>query len=323
MALDEEILAIRTSVALATGDRIVGVRISGADAFQAVDRACPLELTLQDGQMKASLLLDEEGVPFADIYVCRDDESYLLLAEGPTPGALEAYLKSTFPAGAEVSLERLDRTHRVLSLHGPYAWELLMGYLGPDVPGLPYMAVLRGEGSYCFRGGKTGEYGCDTVVPETEATRTEETLLNLGHGFSLACVGHEALDHCALENWFYKHSPGGPGWPHSPRAGSRMATFSKERLSRGRSLASAAYSGVAATSHRGAGGRSADGGRRNCLRSNNHRTCAECGVLASDPCHHRRRRARRALCGGRRVGVRRGTRRRAGSGPDHLAARCQ
>jgi glycine cleavage system aminomethyltransferase T len=203
MSIEQEITAIRTTTALATDIPVAAVRVSGVHAFEALDRACPLELTLQDGQMKPSLLLDERGLPFADVHVCRDDEIFFLLAEGPTPDELEAHLRAAFPARADVHLERLDRTHRAIGLHGPYAWELLAGALGPDVPGLPYLGLLRVDGVLCFRGGKTGEYGYDLLLPEDEADRAVAQIEELGRAFDLRRVGLEALEQCALENWFF------------------------------------------------------------------------------------------------------------------------
>jgi glycine cleavage system aminomethyltransferase T len=203
VTLDREIMAVRTSTALGDGEGLACVRVSGPDAFEAVDRVCPLELALQDAQMKPSLLLDERGLPFADLYVCRDDEAFFLLTEGPSPDELEAYLRAAFPAGAAVDLERLDRTHRALTLHGPYAWELLAGLLGPDVPGLPYLALLRAGDTLCFRGGKTGEYGYDLLVPEASAERTRADLEELGRAFDLVHASQAALDRCALESWFF------------------------------------------------------------------------------------------------------------------------
>jgi glycine cleavage system aminomethyltransferase T len=203
MALEHEILALRTATALVEADHVACVRVSGPAAFEAVDRVCPIELTLQDAQMKPSLLLTERGLPFADLLVCRDDESFFLLAEGPTPAELEAYLRAGFPPGAEVTIERLDETHRVLGLHGPYAWELCAAFLGPDLPGMPYLSLLRTEGVICFRSGKTGEYGYDLLVPAAEAAQARARIEELGRAFDLAHASLEALDQCALENWFF------------------------------------------------------------------------------------------------------------------------
>lgn len=202
MVPEHEIQALRTATALADGS-LVGVRVSGEGAFEAVDRVCPAELTLQDGQMRATLLLHEDGRPFADVYVCREEESFFLLAEGCTADELDGWLRRHGLGGKEAALERLDARYGALSLHGPFAWELLTAWLGPDAAGLPYLAFFRAGRSLCFRGGKTGEYGYDVFVPSGELAEARARLEDLGRGFGLVRVGQEALDQCALENGFF------------------------------------------------------------------------------------------------------------------------
>ena len=64
--------AIRNSVALAEEPELRCLHLTGAQAFDALDAVCPCDIFLRDGQMKHTLLLNDKGVPFADIYVCRE-----------------------------------------------------------------------------------------------------------------------------------------------------------------------------------------------------------------------------------------------------------
>jgi len=203
MALEREVNAIRSSVALSTLGHVAQVRLSGAGAFDTLDRLCSAELFLRDGQLLHSLLLSEDGRPFADIYVGRDDEELVLLSEGPSAEQLLAHLRSHAPAGAQVEFRDLSSTHELLGLNGPYAWELLGELEGPETIGLPYLAFFHLEGGTCFRAGKTGEYGYTLSVPRDTAPATRERLEELGASYDLATAGLAALDHCALENWFF------------------------------------------------------------------------------------------------------------------------
>ena len=200
---ESEILAIRTATALADGGHLACIRVSGEGAYEAVDRVCPTELILQDGQMRATLLLHDDARVFADVYVCREEDSFFLLAEGCTPDGLEAYLRGHGLGGPDAALERFDGTHAALSLHGPYAWELLTAWLGPDAAGLPYLAFFRCGGIVCFRGGKTGEFGYDVLVPRDELAAEVARLEDLGKSFGLRRVGLDAVDQCSLENGFF------------------------------------------------------------------------------------------------------------------------
>jgi glycine cleavage system aminomethyltransferase T len=135
--------------------------------------------------------------------VGRDDQRYLLSAEGPSGDALEQWLEQ-HAAGPELQLERLDRTHRLFSLHGPWAWELLSACLGPDVVGMPYLTLMRGGGGLiCLRTGKTGEYGYELLVPNEGFAALHEGLVQAGRDWELQRVSQGTLDHCALENWFF------------------------------------------------------------------------------------------------------------------------
>lgn len=200
---DAEIMAIRTGVAWTSDPPVVCLRVSGDDAFTAMDRACAADLLVRDGQVRPSVLLDEQGRVFADVYVGMDDDAYLLIAEGPTADHLADHVRACAPPGAKLSIEDLTASHAPLSVHGPYAWELIGELLGPDLIGLPYLYFYRTEGILCLRGGKTGEYGYDLFVPRERAAEIQGRLLEKGAAFDLAQVGLEALSQCSLENGFF------------------------------------------------------------------------------------------------------------------------
>ena len=203
MSLPEELLAIRTTTALCDASHVVTLRVGGASAFATLDRICPATLSLQDTQLRPTVLLREDGTVFADAYVARDDEHYFLICEGPSSAELEAWVR-THAAGSELELERLGGTHRMLSVHGPWAWEFLSTVLGPDVIGMPYLSFIRADGGVlCFRAGKTGEYGYELLIPNAEFESLRGELVKQGAKFELKNVSVEALDRCALENWFF------------------------------------------------------------------------------------------------------------------------
>jgi glycine cleavage system aminomethyltransferase T len=195
--------AIRNSVALSRMEHVGCLRISGEDAFDVLDRICPKDLYLRDGQMLHTLLLSERAFPLADLYVCRDDDDYILLAEGMGPGGIEDFVRNFAPGSPRIFFEDLSLSHALLSLNGPYAWEILGELLGPEVIGLPYLTFYRIGRFVCFRAGKTGEYGYDLLVPSGEAGAVEERLMEIGRAFDIGRAGLDALDQCAMENWFF------------------------------------------------------------------------------------------------------------------------
>jgi aminomethyltransferase len=202
--LEAEVRALRESAGLSALPHLTCLRVAGDGAADALDPICPAELLLRSGTIRHTLLLREDGRPFVDLYLCNDDDSYLLIAEGTGPGELEAYLKAHFPVGHRAVVEDLGAEHVMLSLSGPFAWEVMVELEGPEIIGFPYLSFYRPtERRTYFRAGKTGEFGYDLLVPRAQVDRYWERLLEAGAPFDVIPVGLLALDHAALENWFF------------------------------------------------------------------------------------------------------------------------
>lgn len=198
--LVDEVTAIRTATAISDAPHVAVVRLSGEDAFDVLDRTFTCDLYLQDAQMRFSLLLGDDGNAIADLYVCRDDEDYVVLAEGISREALVDVFRNE---GRRVEVRDIGEEYDMLSLHGPFAWEFLAEFAGPDVIGLPYLSLFHLDGMMCFRGGKTGEYGYDLLVPKEDVTSVREKMFAVGAAFDLTQVSLEAVDQCSFENWFF------------------------------------------------------------------------------------------------------------------------
>lgn len=201
--LAEEVQRIRRSVALSECDHVTALLLSGPGVADVVGAVCPLELYVQDGQMLHTLLLDDAARPLADLYVGAEGESLCMIVDGLDAAALDSYLSSASPGFRSLDRQNLADTHRHVSLNGPYAWELLAEVLGPEVLGLPYLGFYRAPGCWCFRAGKTGEYGYDLWVPRDGGDDILERLRDVGRDFDLGPASLAALDACAHENWFF------------------------------------------------------------------------------------------------------------------------
>jgi glycine cleavage system aminomethyltransferase T len=203
MAIEQEIRAIRSSVALTELDQVSYLRVSGPDAFDGMDAVCPKELFIRDGQMLHTLLLDEQACVLADAYVGADDADFLLLVDGLSACELESYLRRHMPPHLDVELEDLGSSRRLLALNGPYAWELMAKTFSAEIIGLPYLGFYHDPRFTCFRTGQTGEYGYLLSVPREEWARVRAELASRASEFDLTSAGLAALDCCALENWFF------------------------------------------------------------------------------------------------------------------------
>lgn len=203
-----ELEAIRTRVAL-SASRSVPLAMRGDDARDALLHLLPSRLHLRDAQARESLLLNDEGRPIADVIVCADDEDYLLLVEGLTPEALGAHIEAHLPAGLAPEVTRLD--HAVLSLDGPFAWELVAEALGDDLIALPYLNFFRIDAGFCVRAGKTGEFGYELLVRPDAVDDVARALESVGERYGLVRVSDAARALCRFENWFFDpwHVPAG------------------------------------------------------------------------------------------------------------------
>jgi aminomethyltransferase len=204
MSADEvaAVAAVRASVALGDGAHVAAVRVTGPGAQDLLDRVSPRDLFVRSGQMLHTLLLDDEGAPLADVYLCCDEDDYIVLGEGLGGPALAALLYAD-AGGLDVDIVDQSGSHAVVTLDGPYAWELLAEVTTPDVIGLPYLGFFH-EGRFtCFRAGKTGEYGYELLVPRERLPELRATLLDAGRRYELREASLAALDLCRLEGGFF------------------------------------------------------------------------------------------------------------------------
>lgn len=202
-SVEAEVRAIRRSAALSVLPHLLCHRISGAGAFDLVDRVCSSPLFLRDGQLRQTLLLDDDATVLADANVGLDDDGFLLVTDGATRESIAAHLE-LHRGEAEVVVEHLTETHTFLSLNGPFAWEVMAELEGPGIVGFPYLSFYRPSADrLCFRAGKTGEFGYDLLVPRHEASAVWSRLLELGRPFDVVAAGLDALWSCELEAWFF------------------------------------------------------------------------------------------------------------------------
>lgn len=195
--------AIRHSVALEdeTGMRCLLIR--GREAFKLLDQICPCNVFLQNGQMKHTFLLDEKAVPFADVYVCRDREDAYLLGYWRASVNLVDWIKQNQGSSPDYSIIDLTESDCVLTLNGPYAWELCAKAVGAEILGMPYLSMMPLKSGTVFRAGVTGEYGYHLMVPKEKKNDWIEILVNAGISFDLAVTDRTARAQCSLENFFF------------------------------------------------------------------------------------------------------------------------
>jgi aminomethyltransferase len=201
-AVDAELHALRTSATVADADHVACVRIRGTGAQDLLERVSPRTLFARPGKMVHTVFLDDAAMPIADVYLCCDEDDFLVFADGMPAAAAIDYL-TPHARGLDAAFEDLAPTHALLCLGGPYAWEVLAELATPDVIGLPYLNFFHEARFVCFRGGKTGEYGYDLLIERDRLDAVRDQLATVGRRFDLRTISLPALEAAALENFFW------------------------------------------------------------------------------------------------------------------------
>jgi aminomethyltransferase len=203
MSLAAAMAAVRRSVALADRAHVVCLRLSGARAWDALDRLASSDLYLRDLQLRQTLFLGDDGLPLCDVTVGSHGDSFLIFAEGASATDLVAHVRAAAPGGG-FDVVDLSATHTLLGIDGPFAWQVMVGLEGPDLIGFPHATFYQPRPDVTYlRAGKTGEYGYELLVPHHEAAGLRARILEIGAALGLREVDADALSHAALENWFF------------------------------------------------------------------------------------------------------------------------
>ena len=202
-ALHDEVMAIRRSVGLSLSPEVAAFRLLGDAAYDVLDRLTPGSMSIRNFRLRSSLLLDESGVPQADLLLGCEDDDFLVLSRGMPAGELAGLLREAC-AVEGVGVEDLSESHVMLSLEGPFSWSVLAELEDPGIIGFPYLSLFRPQPDRIYlRAGRCGEYGYHFLVPVEQARALTEEILDIGQDFELRRVGRQALEHCALENMVF------------------------------------------------------------------------------------------------------------------------
>jgi len=227
--VDREVLAVRKDLGLCPMTHVRLFRGSVDDALYPLDEVLTGPVSrLRFGRVLHTLLLDEDGLVAADAYVAIDDEDLWVLLECAAPPATIDGLLAAVP------LQDEGPRWSVLSLDGPRAWAPLRERLGPDVLGMPYLAIeprsLAGAEVRLLRAGKTAEFGYWLLVPD-EATPSVVEALGQANGSPLPLYGTEALDLLKLDGRFFNvHQEGARVRDPLPLGLQWMFDFQKDRF---------------------------------------------------------------------------------------------
>ena len=154
--------------------------LSGDDLDVALEALLPIDLaTLKLGQVRYSLLLDENGGVLDDLMVSRWGTGLYMVVNGATKWDDIGHLREHLPD--EIGINHLEDA-ALLALQGPKAFAALERLVDGEYPlsALSFMRGgqfrLAGVDAWISRSGYTGEDGFEISIPAEDATRIADLL---------------------------------------------------------------------------------------------------------------------------------------------------
>lgn len=152
------------------------VVVSGPDAGELLERACPIEVdALEPGQSKYTFLLNEQAGIIDDLIVTKLSASRFMVVANAGNASVDVAHLTALAAGLDVGVDPLDRVF--LALQGPDA-EAVATEAGLPVATLKFMTGTEPKpGWFMSRSGYTGEDGFEIGLPAAEARALAVRLL--------------------------------------------------------------------------------------------------------------------------------------------------
>lgn len=182
LELSKSYSSVREAIGMFDFSNLTKLIISGEDAIKFLDFLLPGNvLYLELNRIMHSAILNEQGQIVDVVYLYRFPDHFLLLGNPSQKNkVLELFKKYRLP-----NLEIVDITEEwgIISLEGPYSFEVVKKIIGFEVLGLRYLRFLEtswGDFSrvICARSGVTGEYGYRIFVPRQGVDKIKTVLLS-------------------------------------------------------------------------------------------------------------------------------------------------
>lgn len=170
----------RSSASLFDVSHMGQLRVTGEGAGEALEAVLPGNMTgLGEGQVRYSLLLDENAGVLDDLMVTRTADGYYLVVNGATKCDDIAHLIEHLPD--EITLNHMT-DHALLALQGPGAAGALAALL-PGVEALFFMHAgafaWQGHELWVSRSGYTGEDGFEISIAADAVEQLADALVAL------------------------------------------------------------------------------------------------------------------------------------------------
>lgn len=195
--------AVRTACGLFDIAHMGRLKFTGPDAVRFLDHILTNDVAgLALGQIRYSMVTNEQGGILDDVLIYRFDDFHLLVVNASNREKILAWIEK-HRAGFQVTVDDLTPSHFMLALQGPRALELLQPLVDVTLSDLAYYtgspARIDGTPGIVSRTGYTGEDGSEVIVPGDVAVSLWEKLIEQGSGVGILPAGLGCRDTLRLE----------------------------------------------------------------------------------------------------------------------------
>lgn len=199
----EEHQAVRQRVGVFDIGHMGRLKFSGSEACLFLDRLLTNDVTkLAVGQVRYSLVCNEEGGTLDDVLVYRFDDCYRLVVNASNREKVVAWINQHL---GDADVQLTDETFEtvMIAVQGPRAFDVLNPLVDADITTLGYYTTTATEfqtvSALVSRTGYTGEDGFEVVVDAEHGLPLWERLFTAGKDVGLLPCGLGCRDTLRLE----------------------------------------------------------------------------------------------------------------------------
>jgi aminomethyltransferase len=196
--------AVRKNIGVFDVAHMGRITFTGADDCRFLDYMLTNDVSaLQVGQVRYSLIVNEDGGVLDDVLVYRFETFYMLVVNASNRIKIVDWLNA-HQDGFDVAIDDLTESRAMLAIQGPKSGALVEKLGCAAALNLKYYTVIETQflrcAAFVSRTGYTGEDGYEVIVDSDQAVAVWEQVVANGQEFGLVAAGLGCRDTLRLES---------------------------------------------------------------------------------------------------------------------------
>ncbi|VAX41923.1 Aminomethyltransferase (glycine cleavage system T protein) [hydrothermal vent metagenome] len=199
----EEHLAVRNAVGLFDVAHMGRIKFTGTDACVFLDHLLTNDVTvLNPGQIRYSLVCNEQGGILDDVLVYRFSSFYMLVVNASNRSKILDWIQQ-HRANFDVTVEDITLKSFMLAAQGPLALAVCQSMVDTPLDEIKYYhgveTIIGDKEGIVTRTGYTGEDGVELIVPSEYGNQLWNNLMQAGKERGIVAAGLGCRDTLRLE----------------------------------------------------------------------------------------------------------------------------